>query len=158
MKKIPLCLAFLFFACAILEPPKQEHFADLNLYTHAFINPTSTLNSSVGVGAYGYYGGSSYSVGRSINPMDIIAGILMKKGLVIINKIDDKTKQTLMINYGQSGRRNVLGGLGGYTLEVSIQILDAQTKEPVYFCTAEGQGSTEADDIRKAIHRCLDGL
>lgn len=157
MKKIPLCLAFLFCACAILKPPKQEHFADLNLYTHALINQTATLNSSVGGGAY-YYGGGSYSVGKSINPADIIAGILMKKGLVIINNIDDKTQQTLIIHYGQSGKRNVLGGLGGYTLEVSIQILDAQTKEPVYFCTAERQGLTEADDIRKAIHRCLDGL
>jgi len=25
-------------------------------------------------------------------------------------------------------------------------------------CTAEGQGSTEADDIRQAIKRALDGL
>lgn len=25
-------------------------------------------------------------------------------------------------------------------------------------CTAEGQGETEADDIRKAINRCLAGL
>ena len=158
MKKLSLLIAFVFCACAILEPPKQEHFADLKSYTHAYINTTSTLNSGVGGGAYGYYGGGSYSVSKSVNPMDIIAGILMKKGLIIINNIDENTGQTLMVSYGQGARRDVLGGLGGYTLEVSIQILNAKTKEPVYFCTAEGQGSTEADDIRKAIHRCLDGL
>lgn len=52
----------------------------------------------------------------------------------------------------------MLGGIGGYTLEVSIQILDAKTQEPVFICTAEGQGDTEADDIRKAITRCLESL
>ena len=53
---------------------------------------------------------------------------------------------------------NVTGGLGGYTLEVTIILIDAKTYDTIYSCTAEGQGSTEADDIREAITRCLSGL
>ena len=48
--------------------------------------------------------------------------------------------------------------MGGYTLGVSIQMLDSKTHEPLFICTAEGQGETEADDIRKAIARCLRDL
>ena len=147
-------LGILFCACAILEPAQQRHFKDASTYTYAYINATQTLNSSVGVGAYGYYG----SVGKSVNPADMIAGILMKKGFIIVNDTTSHTAQTLIVNYGQSGKRDVAGGLGGYTLQVSIQILDAQTKEPVYICTAEGQGETEADDIREAVSRCLSGF
>ena len=143
-----------FCACAILEPAQQKHFKDIKAYHYAYLNATQTLNSSVGIGAYGYYG----SVGKSVNPADMIAGILIKKGFIIVNDTTSHTAQTLVVNYGQSGKRDVVGGLGGYTLEVSIQMLDAQTKEPVYICTAEGQGDTEADDIREAISRCLAGL
>ena len=64
-------------------------------------------------------------------------------------------KETLIVNYGESGRRN--RGLG-YTIEVTIQFISAYTHEMFCSCTAEGQGSTEADDIRQAIKRALDGL
>lgn len=160
MKRLFLCVVFGFLFCgcfAILEPAQTKHFKDIKAYDYAYLNATQTLNSGVGAGAYGYYGGS-YSVSKSINPADMIAGILMKKGFIIVNDTTSHTAKTLIVNYGQSGKRDVVGGLGGYTLEVSIQILDAQTKEPVYICTAEGQGSTEADDIREAITRCLAGL
>ena len=63
---------------------------------------------------------------------------------------------TLIVNYGESGRRNT--GLGGYTIEVTIQFISAKTNSLVCSCTAEGQGSTEADDIRQAITRCLNEL
>lgn len=94
---------------------------------------------------------------KSINPSDVISGILMKKGFVIVESITNPT-QTLIVKYGQGDKREVLGGLGGYTLEVSIQILKAKTQEPLFLCTAEGQGDTEADDIREAITRCLQEL
>lgn len=66
--------------------------------------------------------------------------------------------QTLIVNYGESGKRNIAGGLGGYTIEVTIQFISAKTHTLMSSCTAEGQGETEADDIRKAINRCLAGL
>lgn len=78
MKKFLLCVVFGFLFCgcfAILEPAQTKHFKDIKAYDYAYLNATQTLNSGVGAGAYGYYGGS-YSVSKSINPADMIAGIL----------------------------------------------------------------------------------
>ncbi|RAX57263.1 hypothetical protein CCZ01_06715 [Helicobacter monodelphidis] len=77
----------------------------------------------------------------------------MKKGYLIVDSAEKDG--TFLVKYGQGDKRNVLGGIGGYTLSVSIQILDAKTYEPLFMCSAEGQGSTEADDVREAISRCL---
>ena len=93
MKKFLLCVVFGFLFCgcfAILEPAQTKHFKDIKAYDYAYLNATQTLNSGVGAGAYGYYGGS-YSVSKSINPADMIAGILMKKGFIIVN---DTTSHT----------------------------------------------------------------
>ncbi len=79
---------------------------------------------------------------------------MIKKGFTQIPNISPEiAAKTLIINYGESGRRNV--GLG-YTIEVTIQFLSAKTHEIVCISTAEGLGSTEADDIRIAINRALD--
>jgi hypothetical protein len=105
---------------------------------------------------YGVYGSTS---SKEINPSKIIEGILLKRGLISTDTVTSESKdKTLIVKYGESGRRDVAGGLGGYTLEVTITIVTAKTNEVVYSCTAEGQGSTEVDDIREAIHRCLSGL
>ncbi|TLD86164.1 DUF4136 domain-containing protein [Helicobacter sp. MIT 05-5294] len=153
-----ICLGLLFIAgcAAVLKPVEVKRFGDISSYKYAFVGQTQILNSSVGSGyvGYGTSGGYSYSLSKSINPTDIISGILMKKGFIIVENITNPT-QTLVVKYGQGGRRDV--GFG-YTLEVSIQILNAKTQEPVFICTAEGQGDTEADDIRIAITRCLEDL
>ena len=47
---------------------------------------------------------------------------------------------------------------GGYTIEITLQFLSAQSHEVVCTSTAEGMGETEADDIRIAINRALDEL
>lgn len=125
-------------------------------YKYAIIGQTQTLNSSSGAGYVGYGAGMAYAVGKSVNPSDVISGILMKKGFIIVDS--PKANKTLLVKYGQSDKRSVLGGLRGYTLEVSIQMLDALTQELLFVCTAEGQGSTEADDIRVAIVRCLESF
>ena len=157
-----IAFAILFGLCcvgcfAILEPIQSQKYKDIDGYKFAYISQTATVDSGVGHSGYGAYGGYGYSVKKSINPRDVIAGIFMKKGLVVVEKVADEAN-ALVVNYGQSGKRNVVGGLGGYTLEVSIQIFDAKTQEPIYTCSAEGQGSTEADDIRVAITRCLSNL
>ena len=93
---------------------------------------------------------------KSVSPSDIIAGILIQNGYVILPDVKPELeKETLIVNYGESGRRN--RGLG-YTVEVTIQFISAQTSEIICLCTAEGQGSTEADDIRQAIKRALEGV
>ena len=38
------------------------------------------------------------------------------------------------------------------------QVISAESNELICSCSAEGQGSTEADDIRQAINRCLSAL
>ena len=63
--------------------------------------------------------------------------------------------KTVIVNYGESGRRSL--NLG-YTIEVTIQFVSYKSNELICTCTAEGQGETEADDIRKAINRALTAL
>ena len=53
--------------------------------------------------------------------------------------------------------KGIYRGLG-YTIEVTIQFSSAKTNEMICSCTAEGQGETEADDIRQAIRRALTSL
>jgi hypothetical protein len=113
------------------------------------------LTSSTGA----TYGGQYYSLSKTVNPSDVISGILLKEDFTIMPEIKQElADKTLIVNYGESGRRNVAGGLGGYTIEVTINFISAKSYETVCSCTTEGQGSTEADDIRKAITRCLTEL
>ena len=123
---------------------------------YAYISPTKELTSSIGGtygGQYGIYGSSTT---KSVNPSDVIAGILIKEGYIILPELKPElSNETLIVNYGESGRRN--RGLG-YTIEVTIQFSSAKTNEMICSCTAEGQGETEADDIRQAIRRALTSL
>ncbi len=130
--------------------------APIENYKYAYITPTKELTSSTGGtygGQYGIYGSTTT---KSVNPSDVISGILIKEGFVILPELkSDLSHSTLIVNYGESGRRN--RGLG-YTIEVTIQFISAKTNEMVCTCTAEGQGETEADDIRQAIGRALSSL
>lgn len=123
---------------------------------YIYITPTKSLTSSSGSvygGTYGVYGSTT---SKSVNPSDVISGILLKNGFSQLPELKPElTDETLIVNYGESGKRN--RGLG-YTIEVTIQFLSAKTNTTVCSCTAEGQGETEADDIRQAITRCLTGL
>lgn len=151
-----VCSILMLGACAPLRTPVIVKYAPVEMFKYAYIIPTKELTSSTGStygGQYGIYGSSTT---RSVNPSDIIAGILIQKGYVILPEIKPElAKETLIVNYGESGRRN--RGLG-YTIEVTIQFISADTNQMICSCTAEGQGSTEADDIRQAIKRALDGL
>ena len=126
------------------------------MYKYAYIPQTKELTSSAGGtygGQYGIYGASTT---KSVNPSDVIAGILIKEGYIILPELKSNlSDETLIVNYGESGTRN--RGLG-YTIEVTIQFISAKTSEMICSCTAEGQGETEADDIRQAITRALSEL
>jgi len=146
---------FLISSCGSLKAPTIHQFNSIEGYRYVYITPTAELTSSTGV-AYavgnGLYGNSS----KTINPSDVISGIFLKNGFIRLPELKpDLSDQTIVVNYGESGRRNK--GLG-YTIEVTIQILSAKTNEPICICTAEGQGETEADDIRIAINRALTPL
>src|SRR5690606_7189808 len=102
-------------------------------------------------------GGQYYSSSKSVNPTDVITGILSKEGFIRLPELKPElTDEILIVNYGESGRRNT--GFGGYTIEVTIQFISTKSNTLICSCTAEGQGATEADDIRQAISRCLSEL
>lgn len=145
--------------CAVLQEPKIEKHETIDNYKYVAIPATSTKVSSTA----GFYGGQYWTYGEStskeLHPSAVIEGILLKKGLISVSEIrPEMVDKTLIVKYGESGKRYAAGGLGGYTLEVTIVLISARTHNTIYSCTAEGQGETEVDDIRMAITRCLSGL
>jgi hypothetical protein len=139
-------------SCVQLRPISVSMQDSVKKYRYIYITPTQTLSSGSGT----IVGNQYYSSSKTINPADLVSGILTKQGFIRLPELrKDLDNQTLIVNFGESGKRNA--GLG-YTLEVTIQFINAQTLQPVCTCTAEGMGSTEADDIRNAIQRCLQGV
>lgn len=151
-----VCSILMLESCAPLRLPVIVKNAPIETYKYAYISPTKELTSSSGGtygGQYGIYGSSTT---KSVNPSDVIAGVLIKEGFIILPELKSElSNETLIVNYGESGRRN--RGLG-YTIEVTIQFISAESKQMICSCTAEGQGETEADDIRQAIRRALEGV
>lgn len=153
---IILCLfVWLLTGCASMRPPVINTFDDsISNYRYFYISPTGDYTSSSGVysNQYGVYGGTT----KSINPASLISGILFKNGFIQVNEVNpSNAKETMIVNFGETGRRNV--NLG-YSIEVTIQFISAYTQRPICTCTAEGQGETEADDVREAIQRALKPL
>ncbi|MBO5780685.1 MAG: hypothetical protein J6R27_06280 [Muribaculaceae bacterium] len=155
-----------FFICVILlsgcaskrpmRPPMINYTQSDSIknYTYFYIIPTAAVTGSSGVygNQYGVYGGYT----KTTNPADIISGTLFKNGFIRVDAVSpENADKTMIISYGETGRRNV--NLG-YSIEVTIQFVNAKTQLPIVICTAEGQGSTEADDVRIAINRALEPL
>jgi len=149
-------MAIILTSCASLQPVNVTKNSSLDKYTYFYITPTETKTGSSG-GVYGNgYGVYGSSISRSTNPADIISGYLIKKGLIRLPELkSDLADNTMIINYGETGRRPK--GLG-YTIEITLQIISAKTSEVICLVTGEGMGETEADDIRIAINRCLDEM
>lgn len=142
------CLTTFFCSCKSLKPATNIVHQPIQNYKYYYIYPTNSLTSS---------NGDLISVTKSVNPSDVINGMLSKDGFIRIPELKPELmSQTMIVNYGESGRRKT--GLGGYTMEVTVQFINAKTNELLSSCTAEGQGATEADDIREAITRCLNSF
>lgn len=136
-------------SCGSLRPATVTRHSSLEGYRYAYINSTSTKIGSAGY----FYNGMGASETKSTNPSEIISGFLMKKGFIIVPELKPENEShTIVVNYAETGRRNL--NLG-YAIEITIQILSATDNSLLCTGTAEGQGSTEADDIRIAINRCL---
>ena len=139
-----------FNSCSPVQKVVVVKDESLNSFTYFYITPTEILTSSAG----GSYGRQYYSTTKTINPADVISGVLLKKGLIRLPELkQDLLDQTFIVNYGESGRKSK--GLG-YSIEVTIQFIEAETSKLISTCTAEGMGQTEADDIRIAINHCLE--
>lgn len=156
IKHFSLLMAILFFnSCSTtLLPAISVKNEELRNYKYIYITPTNSLTSSYGgTNFYGQY----YSSSNTINPSDEITGLLSKEGFIRLPELKKElANETLIVNFGKSGTRNT--GMGGYTIEVTIQFISANTNALVCSCTAEGQGVTETDDIRIATTRCLNKL
>ena len=155
--KLSYLFAFiLLVGCMPLQQVLVMRVDKIENYKYFYITPTNRINSSTGAvygNQYGVYGGSK---SKSINPSELISGVLLKEGFLQTPELrPELINETLIINYGESGRRP--RGFG-YTIEVTIQFLSAKTNAKVCSCSAEGQGETEVDDIRMAINRCLSGV
>lgn len=138
--------------CVILRPATVTVKNDIKQYTRAYIPATQAIHSSNAVTISGIV--IPYS--RSVNPRDVIAGILSKRGYIVMDQLDDRFRQeTMIVNYGESGKRKAVLG---YTIEVTLQFISAETGELLCVTTAEGCGDTEADDIKQAVTRALDAL
>lgn len=157
MKKFFLiAISLILFGCGALQKPTVVINEDINNFSYVYVTPTQTLSSGTAGTYYNGYSNQYYSVDKSINPNDVISGFFSKNGFIKISELKKELlDKTLIINYGESGRRNV--GLG-YAIEVTIQLVSAKSNTLISSCTAEGMGSTEADDIRIAINRCLSGI
>ena len=156
-----LCLLFCFaqVGCASLYPLQPVSVIEnspIRSYQYVVIAPTNTLTSST-AGLHGNnYGVYGAATSKSINPADVIKGSFVKSGFIVLPEVKSELlNETLIVNYGESGRRNL--GLG-YSIEVTIQLISAENSSLISSCSAEGIGETEADDIRIAIRRCLNAL
>lgn len=156
IKKAAISILLAFFTlislngCTSLRPPTSVKNGSIFDFKYMYITPTGSLTSSSGATISGQY----YSSSKTVNPSDVISGILTKEGLIRLPELKPElSSETIIINYGESGKRST--GLGGYTIEVTIQFISLKNNSLICSCTAEGQGSTEADDIRQAITRCL---
>ncbi|MCM1170316.1 MAG: hypothetical protein NC324_10325 [Bacteroides sp.] len=152
-------MVLLISGCASLLPPSVTSYGDnIHNYKYFYINPTGdyTSNSSslaVPIGLGMYVGASGM---KTTTPSHVIAGILIKNGYIQVHEVKPEiARETMIVNFGETGRRDV--NLG-YAIEVSIQFISAFTQRPICTCTAEGQGETEADDVREAIQRALEPL
>ncbi|WP_025843459.1 hypothetical protein [Porphyromonas gingivicanis] len=140
----------IFSSCVTLRPANVTLKRDISQFTRVYIPSTQTVHGSTAV----VISGMVLPYSQSVNPRDVIAGMLSKKGYIIINELDERFREeTIIVNYGESDRRNV--GLGGYTIEVTLQFISAATGELLCTTTAEGCGSTEAEDVKQAVTRAL---
>ena len=128
---------------------------DLSKYRYVYVMPTS--EKTLSVDTYGNkYGMYRSTKSKSVNPSDIIAGSFMKHGFARLPKICEKLQaQTIVVDYVESGR--ISYGLD-YSIEVTIQLLDALTGDVICISTAEGMGGTETDDVRRAILKCMNAI
>lgn len=153
-----LAIASIISGCGSVKPTtiNRNPGDDLKNYTYFFVNPTGSKNSSTGVVTGNGYGVFGASTTTSTDPIDIISGYLMKLGYVRIAEIDENiSDKTLVISYGETGKREL--NLG-YATEVTMQFTSAESHALVCTVTGEGQGDTEADNVRIAITRCLDSV
>ena len=148
------CVSIFFFSgCITLNPTAISRYGSLDGYKYFYVTPTAERNSVSG-GTFGtQYGVYGSTQSNSVSPSELIAGYMMNRGYVRVPEVKEQTaKQTMIINYGDGNSRE---GLDEFAIEVTIQILNAETNELVCMCRADAKANTEANAIRAATQDCL---
>lgn len=157
--KLSVALTFVLLPVLLsgcgLRAPQVRLERPLSQFKYAYIVPTGYVDAI-----------STYSVDdrkipytKSINPRSLIAGQLAKRGYIVVPEVSPhQAHQTMVVSYGESDKRGVL--IGGYAIEVTIQIITADTQELVAITTAEGSGLNEPETeyIRRAISLAFTAL
>ena len=155
---IILCLSsvLLFSGCISLNPTTITRHSSLDGYKYFFVTPTAERNSVTG-GTYGnQFGVFGSTSSNSVSPSELISGYLMNRGYVRVPEVKEQTaKQTMIINYGDGNSRE---GIDEFAIEVTIQVLNAETNELVCICRADAKADTEAKAIRYATEKCLNEI
>ena len=93
-----ILMSILATSCAILKAPIVTKNESIENYKYVFIPTTSNLTSGAGGvygGQYGVYGSST---NKSVNPKDVISGVLLKKGYIILPEIkSDLVDETIIV-------------------------------------------------------------
>ena len=163
MKKIYsfllLCAGVVLFAsCLSIAPTSISRNGSLEGYRYFYVTPTSertSVNGDVWGGKHGTYGSTT---SNSINPADLIAGLLMGRGYVRVHEVKkEDAAQTMIINFGDGNMRE-----GGFfeerAIEVTIQILNGQTNDLIVVCKAEEKANNEAKATRFAIKKAINEI
>lgn len=154
-----LFLVALFLSgCSSLLAPTVTRNKTITGYKYFYITPTVEKSSVIGSVVPLATGGSiGLSTSHNVNPADLICGHFLKRGYTRLPELKPNlASETIVVNYGETGRRET--GWFSYAIEVTVQLISAESSEVICAGTAEGQGETEADDIRIAINRCMDAI
>lgn len=151
-----ICSALLW-GCVSLAPTTITRNQSLDGYKYVYITPTAEKNSVSGAtfgGSYGIYGATS---SNSISPSELIAGFLMNRGYIRVPEIKkENANVTMIVNYGDGNMR--YEGLGNHAIEVTLQLLNAETNELICIAKADAIGNTDSDAIKNAIDKCLNEI
>ena len=151
-----LVCALALCGCATSRYSSVNKVVPLEGYKYFYVlgtNELLSIDTSVGIAdEFGNASASTYI--NALNPADVVAGYLMKKGYIRTPALDkEHAQKTLLVSYGESGHH------WGDITEVTIQFIDASTHELVATTTAaDGWLRTEPDKIRKAILKSLKNL
>lgn len=159
MKKILFFIvALTLTACGALKPTTCFVQPNFYKYRYVYIMPTGSVTGSTGVYSIDRNTVSG-GVTKTTNPADVMAGYLMQKGFTVLPQLDqNKLAETLILSYGETGKRNV-GFLWLFDATgIIIQFRDAQTNDLIASAEDEATGSTEADNVRNAIRNALDAI
>ena len=150
--------SLLLASCTLQKPAKITKNESTENFSYIFFPRTNNLPYGSG-GSNGIHANSRKGI---VDPNEIISGILLKEKLVRIPEIQPElANKTLVVNYGESGRRDVPIVVGDYeqAIEVTIMFTSAENNKEICSCTAEGSMEpTVADNTRKAISNCLNEL